>query len=719
MGQREHKRAGAKSKSDKGGSEERAAGLPPDHQLFLNRELSWLAFNDRVLQMAESEEVRLLERVKFCAIYASNLDEFCMVRIARLHEQRRAGIQRLGADGASPQSTLRELHAELTSQTRRHARLFERVLRPRLVKAGLRVLGLADLSAPERAEVEQRFHEQIFPVLTPLAIGLGRRFPYISNLSLSLAVLLRDPVTDGVNMARVKVPKELLSRFVTLKDGVTFVPLEDVIANHLDALFPGMEVLGSGLFRVTRDADFTVSDDAEDLLKAVQNELDQRRFGDVIRLEVQAGMPSALCAQLLEAMGVSSEIVFELEGMLDLGDLWTVIGAPGFSELRDEPWTPVTQARLSVEADADGGPSVMAAMRRGDVLVHHPYESFGASVERFVTEAVEDPDVLAIKQTVYRTSDTSPMVPALIRATERGKQAVCMVELKARFDEHTNIQWALSLEEAGVHVVYGIPGLKAHAKAILVLRREGERVRHYVHIGTGNYNSKTARLYTDLGLFTTDPEIGADVADVFNFLTGFARPHRFRKLLVSPITLRSGILEEIRKTTEAHKAGTPSRILMKMNALVDPPVIRALYDASRAGVPVELNVRGICCLRPGLPGVSEHIRVVSNLGRFLEHSRVYLFERGEEVRCYMGSADLMPRNLDHRVEILAPIEDAQAVARIRSAIQTCLADTSGAWVLNPDGSWTRVRAGGKPRDAQRELMDDARRRVSASHPLRR
>jgi polyphosphate kinase len=405
---------------------------------------------------------------------------------------------------------------------------------------------------------------------------------------------------------------------------------------------------------------------------------------------------------------VEERQVYEEQGLLDLADLMALMSVQGFSELRDPPWTPVTHPRLAAEGEAEG-PTVLATMRRGDLLVHHPYESFNTSVERFVTEAVEDPDVLAIKQTVYRTSDSSPLVPALIRATEGGKQAVCTVELKARFDERTNIQWALSLEEAGVHVSYGIPSLKTHAKAILIVRREGDRVRHYVHIGTGNYNPKTARLYTDLGIFTTDPEIGADVADVFNFLTGFARPKSFRKLLVAPLTLREGLLEEIRRTAAAHSAERPARIQMKMNALVDPSMIRALYEASRAGVKVDLNIRGICCLRPGVPGVSENIRVVSTLGRFLEHSRVYLFDRGPEVRCYIGSADLMPRNLDHRVEILAPVEDPALLGQVRDVLERCLSDNTFAWELEADGSWRRRVAKGEKRWAQTELMERAAR----------
>ncbi|WP_163993518.1 polyphosphate kinase 1 [Pyxidicoccus caerfyrddinensis] len=679
---------------------------PTDTELFFNRELSWLAFNDRVLQLAESADIPLLERLKFISIYARNLDEFFMIRVARLHEQVRGNLARLVPDGASPSLTLDGLHQGIFEQGRRHADCFEKVLRPALAEKGLRILSAKDLDSEQRNQVDQRFREQIFPVLTPLAIGLGRHFPYISNLSLSLAVLLRDPEADEESVARVKVPKELIPRFLPLKGNV-FVPLEEVIAQHLADLFPGMQVLHWGVFRVTRDADFTVSEDAEDLLKAVETELRQRRFGDVIRLEVGAGMSPKLLEPLVEALGLEQRQVYEEHGLVGLSDLAAIAFGPGFPELKDAPWTPVTQPRLRPDTDVQDGGTVLSAMRRGDLLVHHPYESFGSSVERFVAEAVADPDVLAIKQTVYRTSDSSPLVPALITATENGKQAVCMVELKARFDERTNIKWANALEEAGVHVVYGIPSLKTHAKAILIVRREGERVRHYVHIGTGNYNPKTARLYTDLGLFTKDPDIGADVADLFNYLTGFGRPKSFRKLLVAPLTMREGLMEEIKRTIMAHTLERPSRIQMKMNALVDPAIIRALYDASKAGVKVELNVRGICCLRPGVPGVSENIRVVSVLGRFLEHSRVYNFERGAETRCYIGSADLMPRNLDHRVEILAPVEDPTLSAQVRDMLDRCMADNTSSWELMADGTWKRRTppSPAEKRSAQAELME--------------
>jgi len=461
-----------------------------------------------------------------------------------------------------------------------------------------------------------------------------------------------------------------------------------------------MEILDHGYFRVTRDADFEVSDEADDLLQAVEAELRRRRFGEAVRVEVEAGMDPGLRAQLTEALGVEERQVYDIRGLIDLNDLWQVVGVPGCAELRDPPWSPVTQPRLQLEDDSD----LFAEIRRADVLVHHPYDSFSTSVERFVEQAASDPDVLAIKMTVYRTSDDTPLIPALIRATERGKQAVCLVELKARFDERANIGWARALEEAGVHVVYGHPALKTHAKAILVVRREGDGVRHYVHVGSGNYNPKTARLYTDFGLFTADPQLGVDVGDMFNFLTGFARPRRYNKVLLAPTFLRDSLLDEIERTIAAREKGEDARILMKMNSLVDRRCIRALYRASQAGVPVDLNIRGICCLRPGVPGVSDNIRVVSVLGRFLEHSRIYAFFRGDDVKVYTGSADLMPRNLDTRVELIVPVEDPAVRDDLLDAVERCLVDDCGAWDLGPEREWVRRTPGSEPHSVQRELM---------------
>jgi polyphosphate kinase len=681
-----------------------------DPALYFNRELSWLDFNQRVLELAEDTELPLLERVKFCSIYASNLDEFFMVRVAGLFDQLDAGIDARGPDGLAPSEQIDAIQARVLELDGRLHGCFDGELRPALEDAGIRIVTCSTASEEERREIDRRFHEQVFPALTPLVVGLGRPFPYISNLSLSLGVLLRDPETDTEVIARVKVPKELLGRFLRIGErNEVFVPLEEAIAANLDALFPGTEVVDHGYFRVTRDADFTVSDEADDLLQAVQDELRRRRFGEVVRLEVAAGMNPKLRGQLIDALRLEDREVYDVDGLIDLADLDKVVEAAGHPELRFEPWTPVTQPRLQGEDDEPV--DIFAAIRQGDILVHHPYDSFASSVERFVTQAVADPDVLAIKQTVYRTSDDSPLVPALIRASERGKQAVCMVELKARFDEEANIHWAKSMEEAGVHVVYGIPGLKTHVKAIVVARREGDRVREYVHIGTGNYNPTTARLYTDLGLFTADEEIGADVAEMFNFLTGYGRPAEYRKLLVSPTTMRERIVEEIEATVAAHRAGEEARIALKMNALVDAGCIQALYEASRAGVRVDLNVRGVCCLRPGVPGVSENVRVVSIVGRFLEHSRIYAFQRGEETRVLTGSADLMPRNLDSRVELVAPIEDESLRAELLDVLERCFADNAHTWELSADGVWTRL--GVEEGEERRSVQEELRRRHGA------
>ncbi len=545
-------------------------------------------------------------------------------------------------------------------------------------------------------------------MLTPLAVGPGRPFPYISNLSLSLAVWLRDPETGDELFARVKVPKEVLPRFLDIGEG-TFVPLEAAIARHLDKLFPGMEVQRHAPFRVARDADFEVSDEADDLLRAVERELRQRRFGEVVRVEVGSEMEPDLRSVLVDALGIEGSEVEEVNGLLDLSDLWQLYGLDGHRELRERPWTPVTAGAF---AGDDGQPDVFAAMRSGDLLVHHPYDSFASSVERLVEQAVHDPDVLAIKMTVYRTSDDSALVPLLIEAAERGKQAVCLVELKARFDERRNIGWARSLEEAGAHVVHGLPGLKTHAKALLVVRREGRGVRHYVHVGTGNYHAKTARLYEDFGLFTCDRDITGDVAALFNALTGAARDPGYSKAIVAPEMMRDRLLEEIEKTVEAKRSGVDARIVLKMNSLVDQQFIRALYEASQAGVVVDINTRGICCLRAGVEGVSENVRAVSIVGRFLEHSRIYGFERGDERLFYIGSGDLMPRNLDTRVELLVPVESEHARAEIEDTLERCFADDAFAWDMQPDGSWRRHESG--ERSVHLELMDRARERAAES-----
>ncbi len=673
-----------------------------DPDLYTNRELSWVDFNDRVLQLAEDESLPLMERVKFLAIFVDNLDEFFMIRVAGLHDQIDARIDARGPDGLAPSTTLASLAETVSAQDRRHSRAFQQVVRPGLAENGIRIVDSGQ-SVVEAEQIERPFRDQIFPVLTPLAIGHGRPFPYISNLSLSLIVRMRDPELDTEVFARVKVPKEVLPRFVEIaKD--TFIPLEDIIARNLDELFPGMEIISHDLFRVTRDADFEISDEADDLLQAVEDELRRRRFGEVVRLEVGAGMDPVLRSRLVEWLGVDDVQVYDVEGLLDLSDLWQIAGLDGHSDIRQIPWTPLTHPDLVPgPGRADDQPDVFAAMRAAPVLVHFPYHSFATSVERFVKQAAEDPDVLAIKMTVYRTSDDSALVPALIQAAENGKQAVCMVELKARFDERRNIRWSRALEEVGAHVVHGIPGLKTHAKAILVVRRERGGVRHYVMIGTGNFHARTARLYEDFGLFTTDHELGQEVASLFNSLTGYGHSPRQRKILVAPDWLREPLLEEISRTVAAHEAGEPTRIVMKMNSLVDQRCIEALYRASQAGVPIDLNVRGICCLRPGIEGVSETIRVISVVGRFLEHSRVYAFHRGRERRYYIGSADLMPRNLDDRVELVVPIEGPELQAELDDTLERCLADDTFGWTLQSDRTWRRRE--GRTRSVHRELMD--------------
>ena len=675
-----------------------------DSSLYFNRELSWLDFNDRVLQLAEDENVPLLERVKFCAIWESNLDEFFMVRVANLEDHLEAGRDARGPDGMSLTSQVAEIHERVVAQRERVSATFKS-MRPTLEEGGVRILPVAEASEKERSQLSDLFERQVFPALTPLVIGLGRPFPYISNLSLSLAVSLRDPEQGTEVLARVKVPKELLGRFLPLgEDGSTLVPLDDLIAANLGSLFPGMEVQDYSFFRVTRDTDYDVSDEADDLMQAVEEELRRRRFGEIVRLEVEGGMDSRLRSQLVSAMGLEEREAYEVNGLLDLTDLWDVYDVKGLpKELRDPPHTPVTQPRLIGEDGKDG--DVFAAMRESDILVHHPYDSFATSVERFVRQAVADPDVLAIKQTVYRTSADSPLIRSLIAAAERGKQAVCMVELKARFDEQANITWAKKLEQAGVHVVYGIPALKTHVKCILVVRREGDGVRHYAHIGTGNYNPKTARIYTDLGLFTCDEDIGSDIAEMFNYLTGYARPSGYRKALIAPLNLAEEMLAEIDRTIEAHSPENPARIRMKMNSLLDQKSIQALYRASQAGVDVQLNVRGICALRPGVPRVSENIRVVSVVGRFLEHSRIYSFERpGSDPCIYVGSPDLMPRNLVNRVELVVPISDGRIRAELSDILDRSLADDMNAWELDSEGDWTR-RDMSDGRSVQRELID--------------
>ena len=687
---------------------------------FVNRELSWVDFDRRVLELAQDPSTRLLERAKFAAIFASNLDEFFMIRVAGLHAKVWSENRRRGADGRTADQVLDELRAKLDPLVQEHAATVENDVLPALREHGIRIARHDELTAEQQAVLKERFQNRIYPVLTPLAVGLGRPFPYISNLSLNLGVLVRDPDTRQTVFARIKLPTEVVDRLEVVAapdvapsepgapipaEERVFVPLEEIVEAHLDALFPGMEILDRGMFRVTRDADFEISDDADDVKRALEAELRNRRFGEIVRVELDAKISDALRSEIVEQLGVEERQVYDLPGMLDLTALWQLVKVPGHNELLDDPWRAVTHPRLR-EGD-DQQADVFAAMRRGDVLVHHPYDSFHTSVERFLDQAAADRDVLAIKMTVYRTNADSSLLPALVRASEKGKQTVALVELKARFDEQANIKWAQLLEDTGVHVVYGHPALKTHAKCILVVRREGEKVRHYLHIGTGNYHAKTANLYTDFGLFTRDQQVGQDVADLFNQLTGFAKPGRFRKALVAPNGLRDGLIEQIEQTVEAHARGERTLIRLKMNSIVDRQSIHAIYRASQAGVPIEINVRGICCLRVGVPGLSETIRVRSVLGRFLEHSRIYAFERGDEKVVLMGSADIMERNLDNRVELVVPVDDVAARDELLDALDRAFTDEEGSWELGADDRWSRVRPADPEnrRGLQRGLME--------------
>ncbi len=658
--------------------------VAPGPRLF-NRELSWLDFNHRVLELAGDDTIPLLERLRFCSIYANNLDEFFMVRVAGLIDHVVQGT--VPSDGTPPQETLDEIADRYRLMLSQLEDLLHGSLLPSLAREGIQVVALEELEPEEREEIATVFDQQLYPVLTPLAVGPGQPFPYISNLSLSVGVTVRDPSTGETRFARVKVP-EVLPRLIRVGEASRFVRIDDVIAHGLPALFPGMEIVGSSTFRVTRDADFELKEGADDLLEAVERELSRRRFGDVVRLEIDEAMPADMRSMLIEALDVDLRQVFATRPPLDLSGLNVLTRVPR-PDLRFSPWQPQVPERL-VTAD-DTAVDMFAEIRRGDILVHHPYESFTASVERFIEQAVADPEVLAIKHTIYRTSGDAPIVPALAIAAEQGKQAVALVEVTARFDEERNIRWARALERAGVHVVHGRVGLKTHCKLALVVRREGGRTRRYVHIGTGNYHPATARAYTDYGLFTCDEEITADVADLFNQLTGFARPQGFDAIWVAPMHLRGQAIEEIRRCVREHTPAAPARITMKMNSLVDPELIEELYAASQAGVRVELIVRGICCLRPGVAGMSANIRVISLLGRFLEHSRVFRFETDVETAVFIGSADMMPRNLDNRIEVITPVRDPALLERLSEALELELTDTGGSWELDAAGSWRRLR----------------------------
>jgi polyphosphate kinase len=675
----------------------RVSQIRTDPARFLNRELSWLDFNARVLALAEDPRRPLLERAKFLAIFAQNLDEFFQVRVSGLQEQLDARIRTRTPDGLDAGEQLRAVRAYARELVDRHTALFKKDIAPALEEVGLRFASWGDLADADRAELGEVFERQIFPVLTPLAVDPAHPFPYISNLSLNLAVLVRDPRTRDDRFARVKVPP-LLPRFVPLSDGSRFVAIEQVIAAHLDRLFPGMQIVTHHPFRVTRDTDFELDDEDEDLLEAIEEVLHRRtKFGQVVRLEIDTLMPDEVREVLQRELEIDDDAVTVIDGPLDLSGLWGLY-ALDRPELKDEPWPPQTPLRL---VPSESRPDMFRILQHGDVLVHHPYDSFATSVEAFIEQAAHDPRVLAIKQTIYRTAGTdSAIVRALASAAREGKQVVALVELKARFDEQANIERARVLEEAGVHVVYGLVGLKTHAKILLVVRQEDDGIRRYCHVGTGNYNPKTATLYEDLGLLTADPELGAELTELFNHLTGYSRPIGYRKLLVAPEGMRTGLRDRIR--AEAAR-GADGRIVMKMNSLVDAELIDELYEASVAGTPIDLIVRGICCLRPQVPGLSETIRVRSIVGRFLEHSRIYRFGSDPATaEWFIGSADLMPRNLDRRVEALAPVQDPALRERLEEILQIELADTELAWELQADGTWARVRDD-RGLNAQREL----------------
>ena len=652
---------------------------------YLNRELSWLDFNARVLALAEDDSIPLLERIRFLAIWAANLDDFFMVRVAGLKEQVAVGVRSTSADGMSATEQVERIGPIVADQYKRADTLFLNELAPSLSDSGIRFGDYGSLDDDDCAYLDEQFRNRVFPVVTPLAVDPAHPFPYISNLSLNLAIIVRNRDNGQTRFARIKVPP-ILPRFVVMPDGERFVPLEQVIASHLEELFPGMEIVEHHVFRVTRNADFEIEEDqGADLLQTIESELTRGRFGRVVRLEIHDSMSPEVLDLLSREMSIEATDVVRMSGPLGLAGL-SVVSDLSRTDLSWERWNWTTQPRLAVRGGE--APDFFATIRSGDVLVHHPYGSFTTSVVEFLDQAARDPNVLAIKMTLYRTSKDSPIMRALMEAADDGKQVVALVELKARFDEERNIEWAQKLEDAGVHVVYGVVGLKTHTKIALVVRDEGDVITRYAHVGTGNYNDSTARIYEDVGLFTADPAIGADLTDLFNFLTGYSQQRRYRKLVVSPVTARSALTDLIR--AEAAK-GSSGQITMKMNSLVDPGMIDELYAASRAGCRVELIVRGISCLIPGVPGMSDGIVVRSIVGRYLEHSRIYRFgARGHDRRYLIGSADLMQRNLDRRVEALAPVEDPDLQFRLDEIFEVCLADDSLAWQLGPDGVWSKV-----------------------------
>ena len=660
--------------------------LTESTERFANRELSWLEFANRLLDLADDDRQPLLERVKFLAIFTEGLDEFFQVRVAGLEDQVAAGLRTRSPDGLGPGEQLAAITQRVTKLVARQNRIFADGVEPLLRGAGILIADWHTLDDVDRSHLDEVYTRLIFPVLTPLAVDQGHPFPYISNLSLNLVLRVVDPSTEEQRIARVKVPP-LLPRFVSLPDGSRYVPVEQVIAAHLDTLFPDMEIAEHHVFRVTRNADLSVDeDDAQDLLAAVELELHRRRFGQAVRLELATGISTDLLDMLVSEVDVPEDNVFLSDVPLDLGGLRD-LAAVDRPDLAPEPWVPLVPPQLA------GGRNLFEVLVEGDVLLHHPYESFAASVEAFVEQAAADPDVLAIRQTLYRTGTDSPIVAALIRASQSGKQVTAVVELQARFDERANIAWARALEEAGVQVVYGLARLKTHSKMSLVIRREGDATRRYCHVGSGNYNSVTALTYEDIGLLTADPDIGADVAEVFNLLTGSGSDLQLRRLVVSPVTTRREVIAAI---DEEAAAGTAGRIVLKTNGLTDPEVIDALYRASAVGCPVDLVVRGRCSIRPGVSGLSEHIRVRSIVGRFLEHSRLFRFggDHGRPLRIWFGSPDMMERNLDRRVEAVVPVIDPAIQQRLVRILEDALRDEANSWTLSAGGTWTRATASG-------------------------
>ncbi len=658
--------------------------LPADR--FLDRELSWLAFNQRVLELAEDPDLPVLERAKFLAIFASNLDEFFMVRVAGLKRRIATGIAVRAASGMMPREVLENIWSRAHQLQREHAHVFHEEVKPELAANGISLIRWGDLTDAERADMDNLFSTQVFPVLTPLAVDPSHPFPYISGLSLNLAVVVRNPISGTELFARVKVPPSL-PRFLHV-GSQRFVPLEDVIAAHLRELFPGMQVLQHHTFRVTRNEDVEVEeDDAENLLLALERELVRRRFGPPVRLEVEESVDPHVLELLMSELDITAEEVFRIPGPLDLTGLWRIVGLDR-DDLKQPKFVPKTSRQLS-DVETATPPDIMSVVRERDVLLHHPYDSFSTSVQLFLEQAARDPNVLAIKQTLYRTSGDSPIVDALVLAAENGKQVLALVEIKARFDEQNNIDWARKLEEAGVHVVYGLVGLKTHCKLCMVVRNDGDQLRRYCHIGTGNYHPKTARLYEDFGLLTSNPEVGDDVSNLFNVLSGYSMNTSYHRLSVAPHSIRSGLIERIDREIEHQLAGRPARIRFKCNSMVDEQIIDALYRASQAGVPVEVWVRGICALRAGVPGLSENITVVSILGRFLEHSRAFCFENGGDRETWIGSADMMHRNLDRRVEALVSLTDPEQGDYVGATFDMAFDAGTARWVLDPDGSWQR------------------------------